>query len=67
MTAVMERARIARDLHDNAGHAIIGAYISFHTIRPLLRFEDPEIGELYDTALSHLSDGVEKLRRSPQH
>ncbi|MGH1786665.1 histidine kinase [Enterococcus casseliflavus] len=62
MTAVMERARIARDLHDNAGHAIIGAYISFQTIRPLLRFEDPEIGELYDTALSHLSDGVEKLR-----
>lgn len=62
MTAVMERARIARDLHDNAGHAIIGAYISFQTIQPLLRFEDPEIGELYDTALSHLSDGVEKLR-----
>ena len=34
--AVTERTRIARDLHDNAGHEIVAAYISLQTVRTML-------------------------------
>ena len=62
MTAVAERARIARDIHDNAGHEIVAAYISFQTMRTLLDTENAEILELYDAALLRLSAGVGKIR-----
>ena len=64
MTIIAERARIARDLHDNAGHEIVAAYISFQTIRPLFENEGFEILELYDAALERLEKGVDKVRES---
>ncbi|MCL2593617.1 MAG: histidine kinase [Defluviitaleaceae bacterium] len=66
MTAVAERARISRDIHDNAGHEIVAAYISFQTARQL--FEggnaDKNVLELYDLALGRLDSGVNKIREA---
>ena len=59
-SAVAERARISREIHDNAGHDIIAAYISFQTLRDLI--EDEEIIEMYDATLERLSGGVGKIR-----
>jgi len=37
--SISERTKIARDIHDNAGHEIVAAYISFQAIRKLLDSE----------------------------
>lgn len=60
MAAVGERSRISREIHDNAGHDIIAAYISFQTLRDLIR--DAEVLEMYDTILDRFSGGVGKMR-----
>jgi len=64
MTAVAERARIARDIHDNAGHEIVAAYISLQTVRGMLDETDTDTLELYDAALKRLSSGVGKIRET---
>lgn len=69
MTTVSERARIAAEIHDNAGHEIIGAYISLQTVRELLSEKNPggvnaDALELYDTALKRLDNGVNKIREA---
>ena len=64
MTAISERARIARDIHDNAGHEIVAAYISLQTARPLLQTEAPEVLELYNEAMQRLHSGVDKIRET---
>jgi len=68
-TAVSERARIARDIHDNAGHEIVAAYISLQTTRDLLheKGEKPansETLELFDAALARLDKGVNQIRET---
>lgn len=60
MAAVAERARISREIHDNAGHDIIAAYISFQTLRDLIT--DAQVLEMYDATLARLSGGVSKIR-----
>ena len=64
MTAVAERARIARDIHDNAGHEIVAAYISLQTARGLFEGVDEDALELYDAAMERLSSGVTKIRET---
>lgn len=67
MTAVSERARIAAEIHDNAGHEIIGAYMSLQTARALLNEgEDPsnEALDLYDEGLVRLDGGIQKIREA---
>ena len=64
MTVMTERARIARDLHDNAGHEIVAAYISLQTVRGLFEGADPEALELYDAALQRLHNGANKIRET---
>jgi len=64
MTAVAERARIARDIHDNAGHEIVAAYISFQTVRGLFEGADADALELYDAAMERLNNGVNKIRET---
>lgn len=59
-SAVAERARISREIHDNAGHDIIAAYISFQTLRGLI--QDAEVLDMYDATLERLSGGVGKIR-----
>lgn len=64
MTAVSERARIARDIHDNAGHEIVAAYISLQTARTMLESENTDTLELYDAALERLNSGANKIREA---
>jgi len=62
MTVVAERTRISRDIHDNAGHEIIAAYMSLQTARTLLDDADPDALELFDAALERLKNGTGKIR-----
>jgi len=64
MTAISERARISREIHDNAGHEIVAALISLQTARSLFDGIDDDVLELYDTALSRLDSGMSKIRES---
>lgn len=64
MTAVSERARIARDIHDNAGNEIVSAYISLQTARTMLESENTDTLELYDAALERLNRGANKIREA---
>jgi len=64
MTAIAERTRIARNIHDNAGHEIVAAFISLQTIRKMMDSSDAEILRLYDAALQRLINGVEKIRET---
>ncbi|MDL2319071.1 histidine kinase [Eubacteriales bacterium OttesenSCG-928-A19] len=62
MTAVAERARIAREIHDSAGHEIVAAYMSFQTARNILDNSNAEALALYDAALDRLNSGAVKIR-----
>jgi len=62
MTAVAERTRIARDIHDNAGHEIVAAYISLQTVREMMDDQNKDVLELYDAALERLNAGAGKIR-----
>ncbi|MCL2401984.1 MAG: histidine kinase [Oscillospiraceae bacterium] len=64
MTAVAERTRIARDIHDNAGHEIVAAYISLQTARTMLDNQSTDGLELYDAALERLNTGANKIREA---
>jgi len=64
MAAAQERARIARDIHDNAGHEIVAAYISLQTARAMMDGADAGALELYDAALDRLSSGAGKIREA---
>jgi len=64
MTVVSERARIAREIHDNAGHEIIAAYMSLQVARDGLEGADASALELYDAALLRLEKGAEKIREA---
>ena len=63
MTAVSERARIAREIHDNAGHDIIGAYISLQAVRAGLPAGDAAL-PLFDAALERLARGTDRIREA---
>ena len=63
MTVISERARIAREIHDNAGHEIVAAYISLQAARAgFSDFQNNDALRLYDSALSRLDTGVNKIR-----
>jgi len=63
MTIVSERARIAREIHDNAGHEIVAAYISLQTAREVMGAND-DVLSLYDSALERLDRGVNRMREA---
>ena len=78
-TGLAERTRIARDIHDNAGHEIVAAYISFQAIRKLLGKYAAALGpersaaqassiveilEMYDDALKRLNNGTSQIRET---
>jgi len=60
MATLAERSRISRDIHDHAGHDIIAAYMSFQTMRNMVK--DEEVLDMYDATLERLADGVGKIR-----
>jgi len=70
MTVVSERARIAREIHDNAGHEIVAAYMSLQTARDVFEAvlgENAAAGDimsLYDAALERLEKGAKRMREA---
>ncbi|MCL2404610.1 MAG: histidine kinase [Defluviitaleaceae bacterium] len=68
MTVVSERARIAREIHDNAGHEIVAAFMSLQTAREVLdgvicsKPEAEDVLALYDAALERLESGANRMR-----
>jgi len=62
MTAISERARISREIHDNAGHELVAAYMSLQTARNLLEDTDPDVLALFDAGMERLDAGVKKMR-----
>ena len=67
MTVVSERARIAREIHDNAGHEIVAAYMSLQTARAAFNqhsLPNPDAIALYDAALERLDKGANKIREA---
>jgi two-component system sensor histidine kinase DesK len=64
MAEVAERARIARDLHDHAGHEIAAAGLALEAYRGLTEEGDPQAPELLDEARRRVADGMEILRRT---
>jgi signal transduction histidine kinase len=64
MTAAAERTRIARDIHDNAGHEIVAAYISLQSARAMLDDQSADALELYDAALERLNNGADRIREA---
>ncbi len=57
-----ERARIARDLHDHAGHEIIAAQLGLDAFEQLWREGDPQAGDLLAQARGRLQEGMGILR-----
>jgi two-component system sensor histidine kinase DesK len=64
MAEVAERARIARDLHDHAGHEIAAAGLALDAFRGLRDAGDPQADELLEEARQRVADGMEILRRT---
>jgi two-component system sensor histidine kinase DesK len=64
MAESAERARIARDLHDHAGHEITAAGLALEAYRGLRDQGDPEADDLLDEARRRVADGMEILRRT---
>jgi two-component system, NarL family, sensor histidine kinase DesK len=64
MAEAAERARIARDLHDHAGHEIAAAGLALEAYRGLADDGDPGASDLLDEARRRVADGMEILRRT---
>jgi two-component system sensor histidine kinase DesK len=62
LAQLSERARIARDLHDHAGHEIIAAQLGLDAFEQLWREGDPQAGELLAQARGRLQEGMGILR-----
>jgi signal transduction histidine kinase len=64
MAEVSERSRIARELHDHAGHDIIAAYMSLQTAEEMLTDNEEEAKELITEAVNRLEKGVGRMRET---
>lgn len=59
-----ERSRIAREIHDNAGHEIVAAYMSLQTVQDLLKADTAEAEELFHESIGRLESGIGKIREA---
>ncbi len=64
MAELSERSRIAREIHDNAGHEIVAAYMSLQTVQELLKMDTAQAEELFLEALESLEAGIRKIREA---
>ncbi|MFE6127780.1 histidine kinase [Streptomyces sp. NPDC056437] len=58
-----ERRRLARDLHDGIGPVLTGATWTLHAATTMLRDNPDGTRDLLDTAVIHLRQGTDDLRR----
>lgn len=64
MAELSERGRIAREIHDNAGHEIIAAYMSFQVVESLLGNHTEQGKEMFRESMKRLESGIDKIRES---
>lgn len=64
MAEISERSRISKEIHDNAGHDIISAYISLQVIENLLSNKDSITKELFKESMNRLEKGIDKIRET---
>ncbi len=62
MAEVSERSRISREIHDNAGHDIIAAYMSLQVVEELISNEDSNTKEMFSESMKRLETGITKIR-----
>lgn len=62
MSILAERARISGDIHDNAGHELVAAFISLQTVRKIFEKNPEKALELFDKSMDRLNAGVGKMR-----
>ena len=67
LAELTERSRIARDIHDHAGHEIIAAYMSLQTAQAYFHEEPSQSEELFQEAMKRLETGIEKIRETVQN
>lgn len=64
MAELSERSRIAREIHDNAGHEIVAAYMSLQTAQTLFKADAAEAQELFHEGVGRLEAGIAKIREA---
>lgn len=64
MAELYERVRIARDIHDHAGHDIVAAYISLQAVRELIETDPAQGKELFDESMERFERGIGRLREA---
>ena len=64
LAEMMERSRIAQDVHDHVGHEISGASIALQTALKLYENDDERAGELFRQSAKRLEDASEHLREA---
>lgn len=62
MAEISERGRIAREIHDHAGHEIVAAYMSLQTVQSMLKTDPIQAEELLHESVGRLESGLEKIR-----
>jgi signal transduction histidine kinase len=62
MAELAERARIARDLHDHAGHELTAAHLALQAYGKLRDAGDPQAEEMLEQARRRVGEGLEQLR-----
>ena len=62
MSILAERARISSDIHDNAGHEIVAAYISLQTVGKIMENNPQKATELFNKSMTRLNIGLGKMR-----
>lgn len=64
MVELSERSRIAREIHDDAGHEIVAAYMSLQTVQTLFETDAIEAEEVFCEAIGRLESGIGKIREA---
>lgn len=59
-----ERARIARDIHDEAGHRLTGALVQLRAARFLSETQPSRAAPMLDSAIGALSEALDSLRET---
>lgn len=67
MAELSERSRIARDIHDYAGHEVIAAFISLQTAKSILKEDLDTASDIIDETLIRLENGIDKIRETVQN
>lgn len=64
MTAIQERNRIAREIHDTVGHTLTTVLVEIEAAQRLMKINDEEAGEKLTHAKEQVRKGLNSIRES---